>query len=126
MAIPPKEEYPELRGIMFDDSFVLGWNLSEQKFCIDIELSIWPESEFYTKPVNQEYTCYKKAQLVFKEFESLTGLLEQTDTMRSTDATGEVDYGNIDYFGVEGKNFRLTGAFGDVTISNADLEIRWL
>jgi hypothetical protein len=124
-ALEPNDEYPELKGIMFDDSFVLGWKFSEQEFCIDIELSIWPESEFYSKPVHQEYTCYKKAQLVFKEFETLEGLVEQADAMQSTDATKEVDYGNIDYFDAEGKNFRLTGAFGDVSISNANIEIRW-
>ena len=110
-----------MEGIDFQDSFVLDWSLDSDQLVFKIEASIWPKSKHYTKPQNSEYTCYKKASLQFLNFKSIIGLKDKENIQQSTDASGSVDYGNIDSFTVTETGFSIAGDFGTVNITGGEV-----
>jgi len=59
------------KGIDLNDSFILSWVHEDDQLTFDLEASIWPESKYYTTPKEDEYTCYRKATLSFKGFDSI-------------------------------------------------------
>lgn len=115
-------ELEKFRGIDLTDSFVLGWRHEGQSVIFDLEASIWPESEHYLSPKPDEYTCYRRATLSFKNVFECTGLLPMSSAPNSTDATGEVDFGNIDSLQILSNGFSLEGDFGAVNIKGDKLE----
>lgn len=112
-------------GIDLNDSFVLGWKAEDRRLSFEIELSIWPESSYYEIPKKGEYTCYRKASLVFDQFEKISGLLSMDDAPSSTDASGEIDYGTIDRLVVIGNQYFVEGDFGRVEVQGGDLRLEF-
>ncbi|UZH09801.1 MULTISPECIES: hypothetical protein [unclassified Halomonas] len=112
-------------GIDLNDSFVLGWQTEDQRLSFDLELSIWPASEYYTSPKDGEYTCYRRAVLVFDQIERYRGLLSMDEAPRSTDASGEIDYGNIDRLVVRGNQYIVEGDFGRVEVQGGGLRLEF-
>lgn len=104
------------KGVDLHDSFVLSWHLDSREFTIELDASIWPESDYYQAPVNNEFTCYLKASLKFNEFENIIGLLPISEVVANIDPDGSKDYGNIDEFLIEENGFKLQGDFGEVSI----------
>jgi hypothetical protein len=111
----------EFKGIDLNDSFILSWEQSTEKLTFELIISIWPESEFYTKPHPDEYTCYRKGTLSFTGIESLVGLASMESTRYSTDPDGSIDYGNIDSLVKSERGFNLGGEFGEVTVGGGKL-----
>ncbi|MBB1347498.1 MULTISPECIES: hypothetical protein [Pseudoalteromonas] len=105
-------------GIDLQDSFVLGWEVSENQFSIQLEASIWPSSVHYAEPKANEYTCYKKAVLTFSDFSSISCVNGQSAIEPTTDIDGSIDYGNIDSFIKTESGFFISACFGNVSISN--------
>lgn len=105
-------------GIDFQDSFVLGWSISETELSIELEASIWPSSVYYQPPKLNEYTCYKRATIAFTGYSSIVGLIAQKDVQPSKDLDGSLDYGNIDSFSKTNNGFVISGSFGNVTINS--------
>jgi hypothetical protein len=99
------------RGIDLNDSFVLSWAHGERDLSFVLEASIWPESEYYQTPKAGEYTCYRPAVLRFTNCKRISGLLEMEEARASTDASGEIDYGNIDTLKRTKSGFQLAGDF---------------
>ncbi|PAV26323.1 hypothetical protein CF392_06395 [Tamilnaduibacter salinus] len=118
-------EFELFNGIDLNDSFVLGWQAEDQRLSFDLELSIWPASEYYTSAKEGEYTCYRKAVLIFDQIEGYQGLLSIDEAPRSTDASGEIDYGNIDQLFVRGNQYIVEGDFGRVEVQGGDLRLEF-
>ena len=105
-------------GVDLQDSFILGWTVSENEFFIQLEASIWPSSVHYTKPKPNEYTCYKKAVLTFSDFTYIESVKEQSEITPTTDLDSSLDYGNIDSFSKTESGFFISACFGSVTINS--------
>ena len=61
--------------------------------------------------------CYRRARLTFDNVSSLTW---SNDNIRAAfDATGEKDFGNIDYLCRQGARYRLGGDWGRMEITSA-------
>ncbi len=111
------------KGIDLNDSFVLFWKVQPRELRFDLELSIWPSSEYYVKPKEGEYTCYRKAHLTFHNCEEINGILDISQVKPSTDANGEVDYGNIDTLVKTDNGYSVYGDFGNVAIVGGKMEL---
>jgi hypothetical protein len=114
-------ELEVFKGIDLNDSFVLGWSQSEDHLSFELEASIWPESEFYTEPNKNEYTCYRKAFLSFVGVNSIQGLKPINTVATLTDPDGAIDYGNIDSLSITSSGYEVEGNFGSVTIRGGEL-----
>ncbi len=108
------------KGIDLFDSFVTSWQLEDSDLSFRLEVSIWPESDFYSEPKEKEYTCYKNGVLKFSGWSNVRGLLLQSQVTPSTDLDGAVDYGNIEYFAKTESEFEVHGEFGKVLISGGE------
>ena len=109
------------KGIDLNDSFVIDWNYSNGELTFDLEASVWPESEFYSKPKNGEYTCYRKATLSFVGTSAVGGLLPKDKVPYSNDPDASIDYGYIDSLCKLEGAYMLSGNFGSLKISGGDL-----
>lgn len=116
-------ELKVFEGIDLNDSFILDWQSSEGRLLFSIEASIWPYSQHYEKPKENEYTCYKRAQLSFTNCKSVNGLKEVAHASSSTDLNGTVDYGNIETLTKTDTGFHLSGEFGNVQIQGGQLDL---
>lgn len=111
------------KGIDLNDSFVLDWSQEGDLLRIELEASIWPDSIYYSKPENGEYTCYRKATLMFKGVQSIVGLKPIESVPPTTDPDGTTDFGNIDTLSQTESGFHLSGDFGLVNIIGGELRI---
>jgi len=108
-------------GIDLTDSFVLSWRQSPTEILFNLEASIWPQSEYYEEPIDDEITCYKPATLIFKNVDEVSGLLEMSEVRPFSDASGEKDYGNIDSLEQINNGYRVVGEFGSVLINGGSV-----
>jgi hypothetical protein len=102
--VEDKEQFLWPRGVDLTDSFILGWNLCEGYFEIDLELSLWPENPYYEKPKNDEFTCYKKGKLTFTGLKTVQGLTGLISIKPAIDPDGSTDLGSIFSFRRKGKS----------------------
>ena len=109
------------KGIDLNDSFVLSWSRRTNELIFEVEASIWPESKYYEKPKEDEYTCYKPARLSFKNIKQIDGLLDMSQVTPSTDASREKDYGNIDALQENSGGFFIEGNFGSISIVGGEM-----
>lgn len=109
------------KGIDLNDSFVLNWRNEKDLLSFELEASIWPDSEYYSKPKQNEYTCYRRATLEFIGVSKVSGLKPKKSVPSSTDPDGTVDYGNIDELNIGEGIFTLSGDFGTVSILGGEL-----
>ncbi|GIU34406.1 hypothetical protein TUM4644_35640 [Shewanella colwelliana] len=108
------------KGIDLYDSFVTSWNVDGSGLSFELEVSIWPESTYYSAPNENEYTCYKTGVLRFFGYSHVKGLLGQNKVRSSRDPDGSVDYGNVEYFAKSECKFEIHGEFGKVVISGGE------
>lgn len=113
------------KGIDFNDSFVLGWSSNETEITFKVEASIWPESPHYLEPKPNEYTCYRKCEILFTDFTSYSGLLEQSRVQPTKDINGTFDYGNIDSLVKTNQGFKVVGEFGNLEIINGKVQLKF-
>ncbi|MBU6953255.1 hypothetical protein [Hahella sp. HN01] len=108
------------KGIDLNDSFVLNWDQDGDSLVFDLDASIWPESEYYSKPVEGEYACYRKATLIFTNVKNISGLRNIESVIPTIDPDGSIDYGEIETFCLTSSGFKLSGDFGLVTIQGGE------
>jgi len=107
---------PDLRGVMLEDCWVLGWAEENGRLIFRLDASLHPPHPAYEKPRPGEWACYKSAVLTFEGVESITGLRAMADTPANTDPDGSKDYGNIDALSESEGGYAIAGDFGDVAV----------
>lgn len=109
------------KGIDLNDSFVLGWSLEAGRLAVELEASIWPESDYYIAAKPDEYTCYRKATLEFVGVNEVHGLLPIESVRFTKDPDGSIDYGTIDTLVKLESTYQVSGDFGEVEIIGGEL-----
>ena len=111
------KNYYELEGfehVYLEDSFVLDIREAEGVFELLIDAVLTEDHPDYHAPGPDSQYCYARAEIVFREVEKVRWL-ERNDH-GFTDASGETDYGNIDFFMQTNREFYLGGDWGEVRI----------
>lgn len=106
---------PGLENVYFEDSYVLGIsaNLEAVEFTLDLVLT--EEHPLYRHPKLGEQYCFCQATLTFTEPKQF--LFEKAGTIPAKDASGAIDYGNIDIFEVDDAGwFHLAGEWGKLQL----------
>lgn len=117
--------YYNLKGfenVYLEDSYVLDIESDEHSVRILLEAVLTEEHPQYTSPLPNEQYCYRKARIVFKDAEKV--IWTRKNMRRYTDATGEVDYGNIDTFFSDEGRYHLAGAWGELDIIDSELTFK--
>ena len=104
-------------GVMWEDSWLLGWRHEDNRLIFTVEASLWPGHPAYEAPRPGEWTCYKRGRLVFEAVRSVDGLPgSEGGTPPYADASGERDFGSIDHFSAAEGGYRLGLDFADVLV----------
>ena len=105
-----------LHGIDLSKSYILDWKKNHQEFEITLELCIWPESTYYTKPLKNELTCYKKGRLIFYGIKELHGFVELKSVQPNRDLDGSLDWDCIYNFKTTPGCFKFNTEFARIEI----------
>lgn len=116
----------QLQDIYLEDSFVLGISTEPTKIEFSLEVVLNKNHSLYKEPVENESYCYRNANLIFTDFDSAKWLEKNDDYF--IDASGQTDYGNIDFFHIAEKGFDLSGDWGHLIVTGGTvlLEFREL
>lgn len=107
---------PGVAGVYLEDSYVLEISESRDRLVFDLDAVLTPEHAAYHPPRPGEQYCYAHARLVFPDVELVEWVTRSACCF--TDATGEVDLGNIDTLTVDGNLFAVAGDWGIVRIQS--------
>lgn len=119
MATVHWREMATFTGVDLGDSFVLSWTLTTSAFVIEREISLWPGHPAYEPPRPDEYTCYKRGQLIFPNARNVLGLRKPSEAQATYDPDGSIDSGNIDALAEESPgHFIVHGEFGNVHVES--------
>lgn len=83
-----------LKGIDLEDTWLLAMHFDNElnALSLKVDLSIWPDSNYYRAPLPKEWTCYRKAEINFVGIKEISGLFNLEDIKPSTDQHGEKDW----------------------------------
>ncbi len=110
------ESVPALTNIYLEDSFVLAIHESRDELRFDLEAVLTENRPQWKPPKPDEQYAYLRIGLVFEQPRRIEWIRK---TMRpSTDATGELDYGNIDSLTWDGTVYELAGDWGQVRVES--------
>lgn len=115
-------ELASFKGIYLEDSYVLGFEETESQLVFAMEFVLTPENVLYGTAEENEQYFYRKGKLLFPGLKDVVWL---DKTFRATtDAAGEIDYGNIDVCQLEDDGyFFLCGDWGRVKILSLEPRI---
>jgi hypothetical protein len=115
----PYTEIDLLRHVYLEDSYVLDVvaRAGLVTFCLDVALT--PEHELYEKPSAEQHS-YRRAKMIFDGVREL--VWNYAGYRPARDATGEIDWGNIDSFLVQDGRYSLEGDWGrmELVCENVD------
>ncbi|NEQ42464.1 MAG: hypothetical protein F6K00_02435 [Leptolyngbya sp. SIOISBB] len=124
MTLLNYQQLPGLEKIYLEDSYVLGIEESEKHVKFSLELVLTEKHVAYTDPKPGEQYCYRNAFLHFENVSKANWI--RKEMMSSTDAAGEIDYGNIDTMTFTNGVYHLAGDWGEVEITSSKPKIDFI
>jgi hypothetical protein len=114
----PCYELPGFDQVYFEDSFVNGLIEAGDELSFLLDLVLREGHPRYSPPKAGEQYCYRQVKLMVAQPTLVRW--ERRDFRPTTDAAGEVDYGNIDAMQeLNDGSYRLEGDWGIVVIASA-------
>ncbi len=118
----PYDGLSGLSQVFLEDSWVLDVVVRPSELTLRLDVVLREEHGRYQPPRPGEQYCYSKGSLIFSDVRQVEW--EMSETRPAVDATGEIDYGNIDALEFAGDRFRLEGEFGRIAVSAAGVELQ--
>ncbi|MDD7973933.1 hypothetical protein [Roseinatronobacter alkalisoli] len=115
---------PIFAHLYLEDSYVLGIVSFGDIIEFQMEFVLHEDHPFYCDPKPDEQYCYKRGGLKFSNIRSLKEFV-RTD-VKAVDATGEVDFGNIDSFVCRNHRYVLEGEWGKLDIESDEPTITYI
>ncbi len=107
-----------------EDSYVLEIKVGSETIEILIDAVLTEQHSLYTNPKANEQYCCKKIVIHFLNAETISWI--ERRMIPSTDANGEIDFGNIDEFYLENDFYHLSGDLGELKIKSAKPTIEYI
>ena len=111
-----------MRHIYLEDSFVLGLIEGQNSIEFKLKAVLTPEHPSYQPPKPNEQHCYKKFVLRLDGCSNVKWIRRSLRPI--TDASGDIDFGNIDHFGVANGLFLLEGDWGEIQLNCTEVVLR--
>jgi len=114
-------QYPEiassLHHLYLEDSYVLGIRIGGHSLEFELEAVLCEAHELYHPPDANTQYCYRTGILHFPGLIALKW--KEIRFLRSIDADGQIDFGNIDSFWEEDDgSYYLVGDWGEVDVKS--------
>jgi hypothetical protein len=113
----PYHELPGFDGYYFEGGWVLGVYPSDRQFVIDIEAVLTEQHPDFGPPKPGEMYRYRRVAVRFPNVRDLEWI-QPLNLRGSRDATGSIDYGNIDFFIRTRDVSHLGGDWGEVAVTS--------
>jgi hypothetical protein len=110
----PYTSVTPLANLVLEESWVLRIIALPGQVEYDVEFVLSPFHPDYVPPRDGEMFCYRKGRLLFGAVSDLRWSGQGEAPAR--DASGELDFGNIDSMVVDGSRFELSGSWGEMTV----------
>lgn len=107
-------EWPALEHYYLEDSYVLSIRERACSLRLDMEFVLRETHPEYRVPDAEKQYCYRRGRLVFGNPREVRWL-ERRD-VKSSDATGDSDLGNVDTLCIEDGKFKLSGDWGSLEL----------
>lgn len=121
-----KQSYLELPGFEFvflEESFVTDVVARPSSVRFSCSFVLTEHHPLYFDPRPNEFYCYLDGILLFEGVSALEWVNQATSPW--VDASGELDYGNIDSLEFESNQYFLEGDWGAMTVSADRASIRF-
>jgi hypothetical protein len=118
-------DYREVSGLAvyhLEESYVLDIEARPGFLASEMDLALNVDHPRYRPAAPGERHCYRRGRLEFSQVVDLHWVDQGTPPAK--DATGELDYGSIDSFEVDGDLYVVTGDFGRISVTASALSIR--
>jgi hypothetical protein len=109
------ERIPALSGLDLGDSYVLDVVVLETSVVFAVDLVLTPEHGEYTQPRPGEQYCFRRARIEINDARSVRWVKQIMRAFR--DSSGEVDYGSIDSWLLDGELTVISGDWGVLEVS---------
>ena len=118
---PPYDQaFEALRGLYLEDSWVLGVEAHDSGITFDLDAVLTEEHPLYRVPRPDEQYCYRRGTLRIDGAVSFRA----SDAPPARDASGELDYGNIDAFtAIGGDRWRVQGEWGIAEVTGPKVRV---
>ena len=103
-----------LANVYLEDSFVIGIREQVGVVAFELEAVLTESHGSYLPPNLGEQYCYRRATLSFSGVRNINW--SRKEMPRFFDASGEIDFGNIDSFVIDNSVSTLEGDWGAVMI----------
>lgn len=101
-------------GLWLEESFHLEIRQTGDTISLGFEFYLTEDHPLWSEPKPDEWGCYKKGWLIFSSVTSFA--LNPTNNRPSSDATGEMDFGNVDTFKIAGNNYMIMTDWGTIDL----------
>ncbi len=108
------EQLPGFEHVYLEDSFVLSIQTTPHSATFLLNVVLLEGHPLYSRPRPNEQYYFRNAVLRFVSATSVKWIEQSMHP--STDASGEVDYGNIDIMYLEGGEYHVAGEWGELRI----------
>ena len=89
-----------------------------------MDFALAPDHPDYLPPGDESQECYKRGLIRITNFSK--AIWNASGLSPSTDATGELDFGNLDTFSYDGRSWFLAGDWGTIILEGGILSIKLL
>jgi hypothetical protein len=108
----PYGELPGFAEVYLEDSWVLAVRATPARIEFDMEFVLREGHPLYEPPSSGEQYCYHRGRLTIDNVKSLNWTDQGSPP--AVDASGELDFGNIDALFVGGGQVRAEGLWGSM------------
>jgi hypothetical protein len=112
--VRPYHELPGFENVYLEDSWVLGVIESPSELRLDLDMVLTEQHPRWTPPKPDEVYSHLPAALVFAKPRRVEWTRQAGRP--ATDASGEIDWGNIDSFVWDDSRYMLEGDWGGVIV----------
>jgi len=113
----PYSTLPGLTSVYLEDSYVLGLEELADTVRLELDVVLLPAHPLYRPPGPGDQYCMRRGTLLFPGARAVR--LTRSGAPPAADATGELDYGNIDGFEkLADRTYRLFGEWGHLELES--------
>lgn len=117
-ATIPYHQLPALEHVYLEDSWVLDIQITHRTVRFVLDLVLTNDHRLYAPPPPHEAYCYRKAELTFSDVSDVRW--SNAGLLPAVDATGTIDFGNIDFLHKQAGQFVLGGDWGHMRIESTN------